>query len=161
MDNRMVLVFVACLLGISWLTPNGVQAQAQPQAWTQHAQYGQYPPGPYYQDERERWREERKREEEYRREERKRLREEQKRERAQQQWYNEQWRRHNQRYFGGNPMAPYSGESYESYSRRVQAQCNILWDRCARYCNTIRNPNQRAACVGNCNNELNECNSWR
>lgn len=158
MNTRTILLVVACLLAVSALIPDRAKAQAG----TQYAQYGQYPPpGPYYPGERERWREERKREEEYRREERKRLREEQKRERAYQQWYDDEWRRHNQRYFGGNPMAPYSGESYESYARRVQAQCNILWDRCARYCNTIRNANQRAACVANCNNELNECNSRR
>ncbi len=151
MSRLKVLFCLACVLGSFCLIPGDSSAQPG------YAQYGQYPPGYHYPDYEDR--EYRKREKEYRREERRRMKEEERRERAYQQWYNEEWRRHNQRYFGGNAMTPYPGESYESYVRRVQAQCNILWDRCARYCNTIRDPYHRAACVGNCNNELNECNS--
>lgn len=157
MSAQIILLIVTCLVGLSGLIPGEVKAQAG----TQYAQFGPFPPVGPYPDDRERWREERRREEQYRREERKRLREQERRERAYQNWYNEEWRRHNQRYFGGNAMIPFAGESYEAYVRRVQAQCNVRWDRCARYCNTIRDAYRRAACVANCNNELHECNSWR
>jgi len=116
--------------------------------------YPPQPQQPYYYDqhERERMKHERWEENQWRKEEKRRMKEQY---RAQ-QWYNDQWRWHNQRYFGA-PIAPYAGESYESYSRRVRQQCNIQWNNCATYCNTIRDPNRRAACVANCNNDLYQC----
>lgn len=113
----------------------------------------------YYDDhdkyEKERRREERKEMKEMRREERRIERE---RERDARNWYDDQWRWRTQRYFGGT-IAPYPGESYESFSRRARQQCNAQWNRCANYCNTIRDPYQRAACVANCNNDLYECSA--
>ena len=98
-----------------------------------------------------------KRQQEWQREQKKRDREER---RAMQNWYNEQqWLLHNQRYFGGYVLQPHPGESYESFTRRVRQQCNQHWNRCATYCNTIRDPYARAACVTNCNTELYECQS--
>jgi hypothetical protein len=43
-------------------------------------------------------------------------------------------------------------------NRNTQADCNIKWDHCARYCNAIADHNHRAVCVGNCNSELQLCN---
>lgn len=137
---KIIVIAVACTLmaGLAGLAPEQVRAQAQ------EAQYLPYPPpSPPYDQERERqWR-----------------REERRRERARQEWYDEKWRRRMQRYFGGAIIQPYPGESYQSFTRRVRQQCNAQWNRCASFCNTIRDPYRRAACVGNCNNELYECNS--
>ncbi|GFK92382.1 hypothetical protein NNJEOMEG_00207 [Fundidesulfovibrio magnetotacticus] len=116
-------------------------------AWDQVAQYGPYAPPPphgYYH--------ERERERDIRREERRRARE-------YQEWYDDQWRYRTQRYFGGQALTPRPGESYESFARRARVACNNQWNSCATYCNTIRDPNRRAACVANCNNELYECKS--
>ncbi|WP_243364572.1 hypothetical protein [Fundidesulfovibrio terrae] len=118
-------------------------------------QYYPYGPPPSRDDyDRERRHEER----EMRREERERQRWQEK-EDARRQWEAEEWRRHNQRYFGGTVIQPRPYESPEAYAARVRAQCNVQWGNCANFCNTLRDPYQRAACVANCNNELYECQS--
>lgn len=111
------------------------------------AQYGPWgpPPSP---EEREHWREEREHER-WRQERREEHRE----------WREDEWRRYNQRYFGGVVVVPGPNESYESFVHRARVQCNVQWDQCARYCNSIYDPYYRAACVNNCNNELYECRS--
>lgn len=130
------------LLALACVLPTSGEAQAQP-----GYQYGPNQPYVYRPDQ-----EEREREREWRREERRRARQ-------QQEWYDEQWRWRNQRYFGGYVLQPRPGESFESYARRVRVECNNQWNRCATYCNTIRDPRHRAACVANCNNDLYECKS--
>jgi len=73
-------------------------------------------------------------------------------------WRNQQdWRRYQQRNFGRVVVQPRRGESLNDFRSRVITQCNLQWDRSARRCNAIRNPMQRAACVSNINNALNEC----
>jgi len=136
MRTRSGKLLFLLTLAVSCLTVTGSRAQ------TQVAQY-YTPQGPDYQEERQ-----------YRREERERRREEQEREREER---HEEWRRHNQRYFGGMAIQPYPNEDSEEYARRVQAQCNVVWDQCARRCNTIGDAYRRQACVANCNNELYEC----
>jgi hypothetical protein len=114
--------------------------------------YGPPPPPSPYDYERERRHEER----EMRREERDRQRRED-REDARRWRESEEWQRYNQRYFGGVVVQPRPYESPEAYAARVRAQCNVQWSNCANFCNTLRDPYQRAACVANCNNELYEC----
>ncbi|MBI4806347.1 MAG: hypothetical protein HY795_14015 [Desulfovibrio sp.] len=117
--------------------------------------YYPYGPPPSRDDyERERRREER----EMRREERERQKW-QAREDARRAWEAEEWRRHHERYFGGTVIQPRPYESPEAYAARVRNQCNIRWNRAVSYCNTIRDPYQRAACIANSNNELYECQS--
>lgn len=158
MRIRFHTMMIASVLALSFVLP-AMTALAQ-------GQYYPYGPPPPRDDsyererrheEREMRREEYNRQQEWEREQRKRDREER---RAMQNWYNEQqWLLHNQRYLGGYVLQPQPGESYESFARRVRQQCNQQWNRCASYCNTIRDPYARAACVANCNNELYECQS--
>jgi len=124
---------------------------AQGGAQGQYPQNRQYQPQPQYQYQ----------EPDYRQEEYERRMERREREQERAIHHEEEWQRHQQRYFGGIVLEPYPGESPKSYRHRVNAQCNMTWQNCATYCNTIQNPNRRAACVANCNNELYECRAQR
>lgn len=53
----------------------------------------------------------------------------------------------------------YNQDQYEHERRRMDTNCNLNWQNCAGVCNSMRDPNQRAVCVANCNNALNRCKS--
>lgn len=53
----------------------------------------------------------------------------------------------------------YDQNAYDQQRRRTEANCNMNWQNCAGVCNTMANPQQRAACIANCNNALNRCKS--
>ncbi|WP_243361648.1 hypothetical protein [Fundidesulfovibrio terrae] len=59
-------------------------------------------------------------------------------------------RRHGEPYYNQQ-------DQYEQQRRRIEANCNMNWQNCAGVCNTIAEPHQRAACIANCNNALNQC----
>lgn len=143
---RFCRFLIIAILVLSCLPVGSVLAQGQ---------YYPYGPPPSHDDyERERRREER----EMRREERERQKW-QAREDARRAWEDEEWRRHHERYFGGTVIQPRPYESPEAYAARVRNQCNIRWSQRVTYCNSIRDPHQRAACIANSNNELYECQS--
>ena len=48
-------------------------------------------------------------------------------------------------------------QNYAQQQRRNEANCNMNWQNCAGVCNTMANAQQRAVCVANCNNALNQC----
>jgi len=145
MLRRIVVSLVLALAVLPCLPAVSALAQGQ---------YYPYGPPPSRDDyEREHKREER----EMRREERERQKLNQEREEERRDWQAEEWRRHHDRYYGGPAIQPAPYESREAYAARVRAQCNVQWGHCANYCNTLRDPYQRAACVANCNNELYEC----
>jgi len=63
-------------------------------------------------------------------------------------------------YYGGGGY--YRGGGYRAddayqHHKRQEVNCNNNWQNCAAICNTMANPNQRAVCVANCNNALNQC----
>lgn len=70
-------------------------------------------------------------------------------------------------YYYYPPASPYqSGYHSQAYEReqrehqqRQQTNCNVAWTNCANGCNTMANQHQRATCIANCNNYLNQCNS--
>jgi len=61
--------------------------------------------------------------------------------------------RHGGTYYGNDQ------QNNDQQRRRVEANCNMNWQNCAGVCNTIADPNQRAVCIANCNNALNQCKS--
>lgn len=60
-------------------------------------------------------------------------------------------------YYGPGPQ--YRGGQGSDYHRQrdIEANCNMNWQNCAGVCNTMANAQQRAVCVANCNNALNQC----
>ncbi|MFP5238966.1 MAG: hypothetical protein ACLGQW_03955 [Acidobacteriota bacterium] len=48
-------------------------------------------------------------------------------------------------------------DAYERRRRHEEAVCNTRWANCVNVCNSMRDANQRAVCVANCNNALNQC----
>ena len=48
-------------------------------------------------------------------------------------------------------------DAYDRQRQRQEANCKLNWQNCAAVCNTIPDPAQRAFCVANCNNALNQC----
>ena len=61
-------------------------------------------------------------------------------------------------YYGPGPYQ--GGPGYDQQrQRQIEANCNMNWQNCAGVCNTMANPQQRAVCVANCNNALNQCKS--
>ncbi|MFZ5427270.1 MAG: hypothetical protein ACOZEN_09855 [Thermodesulfobacteriota bacterium] len=52
-------------------------------------------------------------------------------------------------------------DAYERRRRRIEANCNMNWQNCAAICNQMANAQQRAVCVANCNNALNQCKAQR
>lgn len=41
----------------------------------------------------------------------------------------------------------------------MRQNCNTQWANCTAICNQMGNPSQRAMCIANCNNGLNNCMS--
>jgi len=129
-------------LAVACLTFTGARAQQYYPPQGQYPQQEGHEREHEHEQDRDRMREEREHHEEHER----------------QDWHaDERWRRNQERYFGHVIIQPYPDESYEAFRARMQAQCNLQWNSCATYCNTIGNPYQRAACVNNCNNELYQC----
>jgi len=63
-------------------------------------------------------------------------------------------------YYNPGYQGGYSGgnqDAYERRRRRIEANCNMNWQNCAAVCNQMANAQQRAVCVANCNNALNQC----
>lgn len=149
MSLRPALVLAVLVLALSVPGPSSAQPWPQP---------GDGFPPPYGRGPSHDSREERKREQQWRKEERKREQERLKQERRDaRHWYDDRWREHNRRYFNGYVIRPYPRESYESFVNRVRQRCNVEWRRCDAYCNKIRDPRARAACLSRCNAELYEC----
>ncbi|GFK92681.1 hypothetical protein NNJEOMEG_00507 [Fundidesulfovibrio magnetotacticus] len=59
---------------------------------------------------------------------------------------------------GPGSYGGYSNNAYQQ-NKRQEVNCNNNWQNCVAVCNTIANANQRAVCVANCNNALNQCKS--
>lgn len=73
-------------------------------------------------------------------------------------------------YYGSPPPPPgyYYGPGYggghgeqaaERHRNRMRQNCNTQWANCTAMCNQVGNPSQRAMCIANCNNALNNCMS--
>jgi len=58
-------------------------------------------------------------------------------------------------YYGGG--GGYRQHDNYQQHKRQEVNCNNNWQNCVGVCNTIGNANQRAVCVANCNNALNQC----
>jgi len=60
-------------------------------------------------------------------------------------------------YRGGRHDPYYDEDAAERRHRNQENYCNVAWSNCVNNCNTMRDANQRAVCVANCNNALNQC----
>jgi len=75
------------------------------------------------------------------------------------EWRAEEWQRHNERYFGpGVIIERVPTESYEDYVARIHARCGLQWQTCSATCNMSVDPVARSVCIGDCNNDLYNCN---
>ena len=66
-------------------------------------------------------------------------------------YYNPNYQRHGGTYYGNDQ------QNQQQQQRRNEANCNMNWQNCAGICNTMHDAQQRAVCVANCNNALNQC----
>ena len=48
-------------------------------------------------------------------------------------------------------------DAYDKQRQRQETNCKLHWQNCATICNTLHDAGQRAICVINCNNALNQC----
>ena len=60
-------------------------------------------------------------------------------------------------YRGGRHDPSYDQDAAERRRRNQENACNVSWANCVNVCNSMRDANQRAVCVANCNNALNQC----
>lgn len=137
MRSRTTSMFLTLLLAVSCpLTGQALAQQSKDQSGQQTYAQSQSPPGHEQREEGREHEEDRDRDREEH--ERDREREEHERERQRQ-----------------------GHEGGEEDREHHKAECNVQWNGCVQRCNTMPNPYERAGCIANCNNFLNECYSLR